>query len=447
MSNARLLARAGVVVLALVVCAADAAAQRPRPDRVYRGLFGGNGANPNSAQQLDLNISLLGAYDDNVLADSSQVGVDPRFQKSGAYGTGTVSLDYSRRASRVTFDVTGGTSYRYYPSLSELDGANTFVSAGVSAKLTSRTDVRATESVSYSPFYSFGDFPGQAGASPGDIAPIASDYPLASNAAIALFSMAEISHRLTPRVSLTADYSLQHTDFRSSHQVIDAWTAGGKIGYQLTSHATAKFGYHYRRSTSPFYYEGKPIEGHDLDVGIDYNRALSFSRRTTFGFTTGTSIFRSFTPSGGVSGTGGLYNTHYLATGSAFLNRQMSRSWTGRLSYQRGVQYMPGFGGPFVSDAVYATLGGFAGARSRLNFSASYTSGQVGIAVAGQSYSSYQGAADYQFALNKYVALSAAYNYYHYLFDPTVALPPGMNRGLNRQSVRAGLSFWLPLVR
>ena len=45
---------------------------------------GGNGADPNSTQQLDLNVSLLGAYDDNVLADRSQAGLDPRFQKNGS---------------------------------------------------------------------------------------------------------------------------------------------------------------------------------------------------------------------------------------------------------------------------------------------------------------------------------------------------------------------------
>ena len=55
--------------------------------------------------------------------------------------------------------------------------------------------------------------------------------------------------------------------------------------------------------------------------------------------------------------------------------------------------------------------------------------------------------AGYQFALNKFVALSADYNYYHYVFDPTVVLPAGVGRGLNRQSVRVGLNLWLPLLR
>jgi hypothetical protein len=447
MDNIRLLTRAAVAILAALVCAAPASAQRPRPDRPYRGLFGGNGADPNSTQQLDLNASLFGAYDDNVLANQLQFGVDPRFQQSGGYGTGTVSLDYTRRAGRATFDFTGGTTYRYYPSLSQLDGANSFVSAGLTAKLSSRTNFSATESASYSPFYSLGAIPGMMTPSPGEIAPIGSDYPLLLESALSLYSSASLEHRLTPRASLTADYTLQYTDYRTGNQVLDNWAAGGRFGYRLTSRASLRLGYHYRRSTSPLYFGGQPVVGHDIDVGIDYNRALSFSRKTTVGFTTGTSIYRSFTSNGSLISTDWAYKTHFLATGSAYLNRQMGRSWTGRLSYQRGLQFVPGFGNPFFADSVSASLGGFVGARSNLNLSAYYSSGQLGIVTTGQGYKSYVGAADYQFALSRFVALSANYTYYHYLFDPTVVLLPGMNRGLNRQSVRVGLNLWLPLLR
>ncbi len=433
-------------LVALLVCAAPAAAQRPRPDRPYRGLFGGNGANPNSAQQLDLNVSLLGAYDDNVLSDRSQVGIDPRFEQSGNYEAGTASLDYTRRTGRVTFDFSGGTTYRYYPSLRQLDGTDTFASAGVIVKLSSRTVVRATESASYSPFFSFG-VPGAVTPVPGDVAPTTPDAPLVSNAAVGLSSMASFEHRLTPRLSWTADYALQYTNYRVQSQALETWTAGSQVGYQLSTNASARFGYHYRRSTSPFYYAQEPVVGHDLDVGIDYSRALSFSRKTKVGFATGTSIFRSFSPSGGVPGTDGVYQTHYLLNGNAYLTRQMGRSWSGRLRFERGVQFVPGFGSPFNADTVSASLDGYAGLRQRLSFGASYSNGQVGIALSGQNYRSYNATADYQYALSSYMALSANYTYYRYWFADAVPLPTGLNRGLNRQSVRVGLSFWLPLVR
>jgi hypothetical protein len=445
--NSQLGLRVAALVVVLSVCAAPAQAQRPRPDRPYRGLFGGNGADPNSAQQLDVNVSLSGAYDDNVLADRGQGGLDPRFQKSGGYGGGSVSLDYTRRAGRATFDFTGGTSYRYYPSIREMNGFNSFGSIGLSVKLTSRTDFRLTESASYSPYYSFGGFPGLAPYAPGDIAPISPDYPLLQQAAISLFSSASIEHRLTPRASLSADYLLNYVDYRGQNQPFRNWGAGGRFSYRLSSHASARLGYHYRRGTYGAYYANRPIDGHDIDVGIDYNRALSFSRTTTFGFSTGSSIYRSFSPSSTTTLADWQYRTHYMVTGNAYLNRQIGRSWNARLSYQRGLQFVQGFPDPFFSDSVTASVGGFADARSRLNFTAAYSNGAVGVAIGGRNFTTYTGVASYQLALVRWAALFADYSYYHYIFDPTVPLPPGMNRGLDRQSVRGGLNLWLPLLR
>ena len=170
MLNRRFRVRVVGAMLALVVCAAPAHAQRPRPDRPYRGLFGGNGGDPNSTQQLDLNLSLFGAYDQNILADTGQIGIDPRFQRSGNVDNGTLSLDYTRRAGRATVDFTGGTSYRYYPSSGEMSGSSWFMSGGLSTKLSPRTDFKATESASYLPFYSLGAVPGLTPGSPGEVA-------------------------------------------------------------------------------------------------------------------------------------------------------------------------------------------------------------------------------------------------------------------------------------
>ena len=447
MNNARLITRAGVAILALLVCAAPASAQRLRPDRPYRGLFGGNGADPDSKQQFDLNVSLFGAYDDNVLGNVSQSALDPRFQQNGRYGGGTASLDYTRRTRRVTFDFTGGTSYRYYPSLRQLNSATSFASAGFSAKLSPRTDLRATESVSYLPFYSFGAVPGLTTASPGDVAPINPDYPLLQQTAISLSSSASLDHRLTPRASFAADYMIQYTDYRPGNQLFGNWAVGGALSWKMTRHAAARFGYHYDRGTTGLPGAGQGTnEGHTVNLGIDFSHPLSPLRTMTYGFSVGTSRYTYLT-SAGTTPSASLSTSHLLVTATGYLNRQISRSWTAGLSYNRGVQYVQGFSSPFFSDSVSANLSGFAGPRSRLNFTAAYSSGQVGIATSGQGYSTYSGVAGYQVAMGRFMALFADYNYYHYVFDPTVALPAGMNRGLNRQSVRVGVNLWVPLLR
>jgi hypothetical protein len=435
MLNCRFQVCAGVAVLAIVVCAVPSYAQRPRPDRPYRGLFGGNGADPNSTQQLDLNISLFGAYDQNILASSGQIGIDPRFQQSGNYDGGTISLDYSLRVARTTFDFTGGTSYRYYPSSSQMNGSSSFVSVGMSAKLSPLTDFRATESASYLPFYSLGAVPGLTAETPGQIAPILSNYPLVQDSAISVSSSASVDHRLTPRASFSADYMVQYTKYRASDRVYDSWLGGGQYGYKLSSRASMRLAYHYSRYDYALFGVSQPTSGHNIDFGMDYTKPLSPTRTMTYGFTVGTAVAKV------------VATNHVLATGSAYLNRQVSRSWSANLSYSRGIQYVAGFSSPFFSDSASGGLSGFLSPRSRVNVSAGYSNGQAGIATTNQGYRTYSGVAGYQFALNRFIALTADYNYYHYLFDPTVTLPIGLNRGLNRQSIRGGLTLWLPLLR
>src|SRR5207247_3153031 len=68
------------------------------------------------------------------------------------------------------------------------------------------------------------------------------------------------------------------------------------------------------------------IQTRDIDIGIDYDRPLSLSRRTTFTFSTGSSLV----PDQGV--------THYRVNGSATLTHAMGRTWTSRLQYSRALQ-------------------------------------------------------------------------------------------------------------
>jgi hypothetical protein len=451
---ARTALRLVALALSLSVCLpAPALAQRPRPDRPYRGLFGGNGADPNSTQQLDVNVSLFGAYDDNVLASQSQGGIDPRYQQSGGYGNSTLSLDYTKRVGRASFDFTGGTSYRYYPSIKELNGFSYFASIGFSAKLGARTTLNATESGSYMPYFAFSPFAGVTPSDPGIVAPITPQQALVNQAATMLSSSAALEHRVTPRNTLSADYSFTYADYQSLVNPYQTWAVGGQYRYRLTPRATLKLGYHFRRGTLGFYNTlNEPVDSHDLDIGVDYSRPLSQSRKTTVGFSTGSTIYRSVNtpvvPPTSPPSSADLYlRTRYMVTGSAFISREIGRSWQARADYRRGLQMVQGFGAPFFADSVNLSLTGFVNSRSRLSLSAAYSNGDVGITINTQRYTTAVATANYQVAVNRWAALFAQYDFYHYLFDPTIVLPPGMGRGLSRNGARVGLNLWLPLLR
>jgi hypothetical protein len=439
---------AAAIAITLMVCAPPAYAQRPRPDRPYRGLFGGNGASPNSAQQLDVNVSLFASYDDNLLASTSQGYVgDPRFQQSGGYGAGNISLDYTKRVRKATFELSGGTGYRYYRSMDELNGFNSFLSIGLSATLSPKTEVRISESLSYTPYYSFSPAAGIRPPAPGDIIPNNPDNPLAEEPALGAYSSLSMRRDLTRRSSLNGEYTFSYFDYRNRELPFRSWAAGGGYTYRLNTRANMRAAYHYRRGVSGLYYANQSIDTQDVEVGFDYTKRLSPSRTMALGFMLGPSIYRSYVPVETAGGTEDREQTLHPVRGSAYLTTQIARSWSLGVNYSRGVQYTQGFSDPFFSDYVTVGLTGFVSERSRMTFGAGYNAGTVGYATVGRGYDTVTATASYQYALARWAALFVNYGYYHYLFEQSVQLPQALARGQDRSSVSVGMNLWAPLLR
>jgi hypothetical protein len=426
-----------VVLLGMQVAETPAFAQRTRGDRLYRGLFGSSGGSSTGAQ-VDLSGNLSWAYDDNVLADSGGE-TDPRFQKSGAYESVSLALDVSQGDSRGNVDFSGGGSYRYYPSIKQMTGTDFWASIGTSAKLSSRDSIRMSAVGSYTPYYAFDPYSSQT-TEAGDVLLPSSQQSLLGRAAIRTSVSTAYDHQFTKRATLAFDGSIGLTDFRNESTRFKDYAVGGKFSYRLSTRMSAKLGYRYRRGTYSLFPGAQPIEGHDLDVGIDYNRALSVSRKTTVSFSTGSSAFRSY----GLNGTG--YGMHYGVVGHVTLNREIGRSWSAHANYDRGLQFVPGLYDAFFTDSVALGVGGFAGRRIRLNASGNYAVGAYGPA-GGRNYATYSGNVTAQVAVWRFAALTTRYFYYHYKFDGTVALPTGVRQGVDRQGVSAGLDLWLPLFR
>ena len=76
---------------------------------------------------------------------------------------------------------------------------------------------------------------------------------------------------------------------------------------------------------------------HSFDVGIDFHKALSLSRRTTLSFGTGTTAFAD------------VNGTHIYATGNATLTRELGRTWFATAAYNRDVSFLSTFREPVLS--------------------------------------------------------------------------------------------------
>ena len=83
----------------------------------------------------------------------------------------------------------------------------------------------------------------------------------------------------------------------------------------------------------------------------------------------------------------------------------------------------------------------------RLQFSALVTAmlGNSGYSEE-RDFDSYQGSVSVSTALNRFMSVGADYAYYRYTYDEQILLDPGLPFQMNRQSIRAHVSFWAPLM-
>ena len=108
--------------------------------------------------------------------------------------------------------------------------------------------------------------------------------------------MYETSANLTRSLTSRSNFNLLGT-FRYSDlsriaggQDLRAYSAGGRYLYNLSRNATLHLGYIYREGQYTYVASAQSTVAHDIDVGVDYHKPLSFSRRTHVDFSVGSSF-------------------------------------------------------------------------------------------------------------------------------------------------------------
>jgi opacity protein-like surface antigen len=434
-------------MLALTALGAHAAsAQQPRANRPYRGLFGGGVGE--TEQSLSVSGSLGGGYDDNILAEGtgvSNTSTDPRTAKKGTLGSGNGSVSYSLNRDRVGLSVSVASSSRYYPNVQPRFVSGHTGGLDLQWRVGRKTSLSATASVVYQPFTLSGLFPttfdAASAAFNGVGAPIfaplvAPDLDLAASPDQYLMRSAGlgVSQSLTRRTSIAAGFSRQQSD--SAAYAFDNTNDNVFASYrfQVSSGIGYRLGYSYRESRFDSG-AGRQFRNHNLDLGVDYNKALSFSRRTTLAFGTGSGFVSDGT------------NTQFQVLGNARLNHEIGRTWNAAIAYARGFNFIETLRAPVLTDSVTAEFGGLVNRRLQFTSSAQASIGQLGLSSAKTGFDTYHAGAGLSYAVTRYVSLDANYSAYRYSFEAQTLLPPGVANNVNRQSLRASLSLWAPIFQ
>jgi hypothetical protein len=274
-------------------------------------------------------------------------------------------------------------------------------------------------------------------------ATVATDFDLFRLQAYRTNGQFTLSQGIGRRASLEAYYSTFRVNYVHEDFDYSTWVGGIRFSDRLTQHLGYHLGYGY--STADYANTGLGSRRgiHNIDAGVDYSRALSVSRRTTFSFSTGSAILTGQTQFASPDNQ----SLYYRFTGEASLRHEIGRTWTAALGYRRGVDWQETFNQPLLSDAATVTFGGLLSRRLRFSSSADYTIGSVGFSGEDNGYDSATAQAGLEYALTRHLAAFGRYVYYRYHFDSGVSLDPRFVPTLDRQGVRVGVSASIPVLR
>jgi hypothetical protein len=442
------------LILAMAACSALSTlvhAQEPEPQmrRPLRGWLGSGRTGPGEGQALTLTGRVLETFDD---------------QQDTSYPDLHAGIRYDRKSRHRSIYVTGDTSSRRFEGFGGLSTVNHDVAAGFATSLGRRTRVQFAQSASRSPYYLVTVFAPQVPAesvfaaqeleesalAPQALAESAPpepaiDYAVFRRKTDSISSALGLTHSLGRHTAVAFNYALaqSHTDDSD----FSARSVGASFNHYLGRYAIARAGYTYRladrRGLSSSTEQGI-LTSHDIDFGIDYNRPLSLSRRTTMVISTGSAIVPATDVTAAATGD------RYRMLGVASLNHEMGRTWKAALSYGRNLEFAETLTEPLLSDNVALHLQGRFGRRLDLTVSANLAKGSVGFVAeepGDHRYDTYSGSARLRWTINRLVKSYAEYITYSHAFGSGVQVPQGFGRDVRRSEIRVGLTAWAPLIR
>lgn len=444
----------------------------PGNTRPFRGIFGAP-PSPDSPHSLILSGNLFAAYDDSEVDGlvNPQTGL-PWVQRTGHYYGADAGLTYGFNVDKTRFAMQGQTGARvnYYDANGRSRVLPTYrADVGFTARLTSSLSLGVQQTAAYLSHYNSalapqlgggmgGGFGGGFGGGAGMGGGSGSGLGLFDDPSQDIFELKAV--RSNSSVMLTNRFGrylfasgayhyrffevLDDSDVPTS-RFFDYGSHMGSAAIMyarpMTRYATLQLGYDVK-VTDGRSRTGEPQVLHTINAGVNYSRALSFSRRTTFSFGTGSAIAaneRDPVPDGGNT------RTQIRLTGNAALVHQIGQTWTAQLNYTRGFRTQDGFDDLFFTDAVNARFGGLVSRRLSFESLAAWTTSKV--ETRSGTHEGRSASVRLEYALTSFAALYTQYLYHHYRFSDDVQIDGRLPRRLDRQGARLGLTVSIPLIR
>jgi hypothetical protein len=139
---------------------------------------------------------------------------------------------------------------------------------------------------------------------------------------------------------------------------------------------------------------------------------------------------------------------YWAPYGEAAAQFDFSRTWDATVNYRRGTTVLPEVTSEsFVTDAISFGFGGVIGSRLEVDTNAGLSTGTTAAAAGSEAQNkTITWSSQARWGFSRKFAVTAAYDYYKYEFSSVGDLPAGFPPGSSRNTIRVGVTIWLPLL-
>jgi len=435
-----------LVAIALLIGATGSAFSQDIPvTRPPQGIFGGIRPDARATKRLDFGVSLVEAYDDDV-PQAVQETIDPSGLQTEGFSTllnATASYSWRRQQTEVGANL--ASSVRHYSELQEVRSMGQSAGLGVSTELPGAVKLFVNQAASYSPTYIYALLPADTNITVGDARTTSPDFTVNDLESYLYQTSASLQKTFSPRRNLTVGGDYGYTDRLNESALwrdIDSYGARGMYSEKVGRNTALTGELRYRSGEFGYGGDGTTTEV-ATNIGVDYSRRLSATRRLSLRANVGVSA--SDLPESTTHVVG--FQRQYRTIGETTLIYQFGRSWQMRTDVRRGVEYLADLPEPVFANGLGIGVDGLLSQRVDFAASVGYSSGASILTQNSLEYDTYAGNAKVRYALNRTLALYVQYLYYYYVFRGNSALLAGIPSGLERNGARAGLTLWLPVLR
>jgi len=421
------------ILTILVLGTSTGRLQAQAPEGRFSPLFGApdprQSPEETSNGGLSASGSLFGAYGDGFLIDQGFATARQPYPRlpGPSYGYDG-RLFYDRLGEQVALNANAASTAGYYPAAEQFVLGRQF--AGISSSWVASSWRSGRVSTGGAVQYSRNGTPFMRMTPPESqpVETIDGDQLIGSPHRASVQGHVQLEQDAGRGKSIGVMAGLQSSKLQGNER-LDSYDVGGTFNAKIARYGTFRAGYTLQEVDRgvAFY------TVHHADIGGEYGRPLSASRRTFVSFSGGSAALES------------KDQTRVYITADASLSYELRRSWTGRLRYDRGFTFVDEIVDPLVSDAVSADLSGLLSRRIDLTGSGSFRRGTVGLSPGATDFHVYGARTRVRLALSRASAVFAEYLFFHYSFAESVRLG-GLPSFYDRQTVRVGVTIMTQLL-